>query len=262
MFDIDALVVGLFTAVVTGIYLFMGLRLAYRPVAPALRLPSSQFALFWLSLAAISSITAGLSLEATFASPSDALVVKMVHLEILLVCAALWGLLGFLTYLFTGKNYLVPWSIFYAAFYVVLSFLITASRPSIVVITNGVVSVQYTVAFAGPLLDALLVGLLAPVFAGAFLYFSLVLRTTDRTVRFRITLTSWSLIAWLGLAFLDPGQALGSGLLGAILSQSLGAIAALVILLAYYPPRWVCTRFGVHGIDANTPAPVPNPLPR
>ena len=199
---------------------------------------------------------AALSLDAALASPSIALVVTMVHLEILLLCAALWGLLGFLTYLYTGKSYVAPWSLFYAGLYVTLSFLITASRPNMVSIRNGIVGVRYAQTFAGPLFDALLVGLLAPEFIAAFLYFTFVFRTSDRTVRYRVTLTSWSLIAVFALAVLTPTIE-PPGLAGALIGQSFGAIAALVILLAYYPPRAIRARFGVRGIDPSTPAPVP-----
>jgi hypothetical protein len=101
----------------------------------------------------------------------------------------------------------------------------------------------------GSLLFALLALLIAPEFIGAVLYFTLVFRSRDPTVRYRITLVSWSIILWFGLAALNLPDRLGGGLAVQLFSRSLGVVAALVILLAYYPPRAIRERLGVTGID-------------
>jgi hypothetical protein len=253
--DNAALLTGLTSLVGAAVYLFLGGRLALRRVSVAARLPAAQFAVFWLGLAAVTLSGAILSLVAVFELPSDALVVTALHFEILLLCVMLWGLLGYLTYLYTGRNLLLFWSLFYGGLYLFLSYLITASRPTIVLVTEGSVGVQYATPFGGSLLFALLAILIAPEFIGAILYFTLAFRSRDPTVRFRVTLVSWSIILWFGLATLNLPARLGGGLAAELLGRSLGVAAALAILLAYYPPRAVRERLGVTGIEPTPTAP-------
>jgi hypothetical protein len=248
--DVAALITAIASFVGAGVYLFLGGRLAARRVSAQARLPGAQFAVFWLGFAAVTLCGAFLSLIATFAVPSDALVVTVVHLEILLLCAMLWGLLGYLTYLYTGRNWLLAWSVFYGALYLFLSYLITVSKPTVVTVTQGSVGVQYAAPFGGLLLYLLLALLIAPEFIGAILYFTLIFRSRDPTVRFRVTLVSWSIILWFGLSAIDPAARLGGGLAAELLSHLLGVGAAVVILIAYYPPRAIRERLGVAGIEA------------
>jgi hypothetical protein len=245
----DALISGLTAWVGVVIYLFLGWRLSRRTVAPETRLPAAQFAFFWLGLAAITAIGAFESLVAAFALPSLATVLTLLYLEILLICALLWALVGYLVFLFRGRSYVVGLSVVYAAFYITLLYVITASEPTGVMLSMGTVSLRFAVAFEGPTLAILLLILIAPEFIGAILYFTLFFRTRDRTVRYRVTLVSWSLIAWFGLGSLNLASLLGGSLAAQILSRSLGVFAALVILLAYYPPRALRSRYGVTGID-------------
>lgn len=252
--DVDALIAGVFSLVGVGIYLFLGVRLANRPVSAHSRLPAGQFALFWIGLAVVTLLGALLSLEAIFVVPSIALVITFVHLEILVLCAVLWGLLGYLTYLYTGRSYLVVWSVWYGALYLVLTYIITAATKTVTV-TQGTVTLQYTNLVGGPVLDVLIALLLAPEFLGALLYFTLVFRSRDPTIRYRVTLVSWSLIAWFGLASINLAGLLGGGFAAQLLDHSLGVIAAIVILLAYYPPRFVRARLRVTGIDSSVVTP-------
>lgn len=252
--DVDAIIAGILSLIGAGIYLFLGMRLAKRPVSAHARLPAAQFALFWIGLSAVTLMGAILSLLATEVLPSVALVVTFVHLEILILCAALWGLLGHLTYLYTGRNYLVPWSVFYGALYLFLTYIITAATK-VVTVSQGTVSLQYSNLVGGPTLAILIVLLIVPEFIGAILYFTLIFRTQDPTIRYRVTLVSWSLIAWFGLASINVAHVLGGGLAANLLSNSLGVIAAIVIVLAYYPPRSIRARLRVTGIDSSSVTP-------
>jgi hypothetical protein len=235
-------------AFATAVYLFLGYRLALRPVTPGLRLPAYQFSLFWIGLGAATLCGAILSGVAVYTLVPVYLAIFMLHTEILLICFALWGLLGYLTFLYTGKGYLWFWSVFYGALFIALGLLITADHGTSVVVTNGTVSVSFAYAVAGPLLDLLLVALIVPEFVGALLYFTLAFRTSNRTVRFRVTLVSWSLILWLGLTSLVAEVGAG-GLAVHLALQLIGALAAVAILLAYYPPRWLRVRLRVTGVE-------------
>jgi hypothetical protein len=248
--DTSALIAGIFGVLGTVVFLFLGFRLSGRPVAPAVRLPAAQFALFWFGLAAVQLAGAILSLWAAAVVPPLSVAVTILRLEVLIICAALWGLLGYLTYLYTGRNGLLFWSIFYGVFYISLLFLISAYGPSGVSVVNGSVSVTYGSLFAGPLLIILFFALIAPEFIGAVLYFTLSFRSRDPTVRFRVTVVSWSLILWLGISTLSAELPFAGDFAADIFLHSLGWLAALAILIAYYPPRFLRERFGVSSIDS------------
>jgi hypothetical protein len=257
--DVDALVSGVFSVIVGSVFLFLGYRLSGREVPGRARLAAAQFALFWLGFAAVTYTGAILSLIAVVQVPSSALVTTATHTEVLLLCAALWGLLGYLTYLYTARYFIVAWSAFYIGLYLFLSFVITASEPKTVSISHGMVSLTYGTVFGGVLLDGLLIVLIAPEFIGALLYLTLAFRTKEPTVRFRAGLVSGGLLLWFGLASINLTTLLGGSLGAALASESLGLVAALLILLAYYPPRSVRERFHVGGIGPSATSP-PGPI--
>jgi hypothetical protein len=238
------------------IYSFLGWRLSRRSVSVPSRLPAAQFAAFWLGLAALTAVVGLESLAAAFVLPSLAVAVTILYLEILVLCVVLWGLLGYLLYLFTGRSFLGPLSVAYGAVYVVLLYLVTTSDPTGVFVRLGTVMIEFGGSVGSDFGILLLVALILPEFVGALLYFSLVFRTPDRTVRYRVSLVSGSLIIWFGLAPLNISSLLGGGLLADLLSRSVGTFAGLVTLLAYYPPRAVQVRFGVATIDQPSQADV------
>ena len=253
--DMDALISAIASFVGVAVYLYLGWRLSRRRVSPEARLPAAQFSLFWLGLAVSSAITGVESAIATVQTPTLAIVMTLLYLDILLVCLLLWALVGYLMYLFFGRGFVIPLSVLYATLYVLLLYFITASSPSSVTVTLGTVGTTFANSVQGPVFAVLLLVLIFPEFIGAILYFTLFFRTRDPTVRYRVTLVSWSLIAWFGLGFLNVGSILGGGLAGQIFVRSLGLLAALVILSAYYPPKAIRTRWGVASVEEAVAAP-------
>jgi hypothetical protein len=247
--DDAALVSGIAAFVGVALYLYVGLRLSKRQVPPEMRLPARQFTIFWLGLGVVTAIGGAESLVAALQVPPLALVEALLYLNLLLVCVVLWGLVGYLLFLFTGRKFALPLSILYAALGVLLVYFIAASGPNSVTVVQGMVALGYASQIQGPILGILIVLLIGPEFLGAILYFTLFFRTRDPTVRYRVTLVSWSLIAWFGLGLLNVGSLLGGGLAAQVVSHSLGIFAAIVILLAYYPPQYIRSRFRVSGID-------------
>jgi hypothetical protein len=257
----SALVGGLTALVGVGVYLYLGTRLLGRPVSPTSRLANQQFAVFWLGFAFVTAIGGVEDLIAVATLPSLALVVTATYLEILLLCVVLWCLLSYLVFLFTARQFVAPMAIFYGILYVGLLYLISASRPIGVTLTQGTVALSYTTSYSLPLVVVLVAGLLVPELAAAFVYFTLVFRTTDRTVRYRITLVSWSLIATFGLGLLDVASALGGGLAAQLLAHSIPVVAAVVILLAYFPPESFRRRWGIRSTDFASPKAADAPSP-
>ncbi|HKV90830.1 MAG TPA: hypothetical protein VJQ43_06535 [Thermoplasmata archaeon] len=249
--DNTALVTAIATLVAAGMYLYVGWRLFQRPVSPESRLPAAQFSLFWAALGVGTIATAVESLVAAFQTPSLALVITVTDINILLICALLWGLVSYLAYLYTGRRVALPLAVVYGILYVLLLYIITASQPDMVTVNSGVVGVHYATFVNGPILAVLLILLILPEFIASFAYFTLVFRTKDPTIRYRVTLVSWSLIAWFGLSFLNIGARLGGGLGAQIVGQGIGVIIAVVVLLAFFPTAGIRSRFGVSAVAAH-----------
>ena len=245
--DSAVLAAGDFVAV--AIYLFLGWRFSQRMVSPENRLPMLQFALFWTGLALVTFIGGVESAAAAFATPALSLVLSLYYIEILALCAVLWGLVGYLIHLYTGRNHLIPVTAIYALLYVLLVYFVTASRPDAVSVSLGAVGVKYAMTVGGPFLAILALLLVIPELLFSILYFTLFFRTQDPTARYRIALVSWGLLAFFGLDFVDVAARLGGGTAAVGASAVLTLVPVLVILIAYYPPRVVRERLGVRGIE-------------
>ena len=240
---------GISALVGAALYLFVGWRISRRPVSPQSRFAAAQFTLFWVALSGATAIGGMLSLVAAFTTPTLALAITVTDLNILLACALLWGLVGYLVYLYTGRGFVVPLAVLYGTLYILLLYYLTAGDPTAVLVTAGTVGVSYATPVGGPILGILVILLIVPEFLASIAYFTLVWRTKDRTIRYRVTLVSWSLIAWFSIGSANIGAALGGGLAAEVFGHSIGDIAALVILVAYYPPMAIRTRLGVAPIE-------------
>jgi hypothetical protein len=247
--NVASLVLALVDFVAVAIYTFLGGRFSQRQVSPENRLPMLQFSIFWLGLALVTFIGGVESATAAFTLPSLSLVVSLYYIEILALCATLWGLVGYLLHLYSGKTYLAPLTALYSLLYVLLVYFITASTPDGVTVTLGAVGVRYATLVGGPVLAVLVLILVVPEFLCAILYFSLFFRTHDPTSRYRIALVSWGLLAFFGLDVVNLAARLGGSTLAVGLGAALGLVPVLVILAAYYPPRSVRERYGVKGFE-------------
>jgi hypothetical protein len=245
----EALVVGAFAVVPTVVFVLLGYRLLRRHVPSSVRVPAIQFAVFWFTLAAVTVISAIESLTAAFFAIPLAVALTLLQIVLLGLCVLLWALLGYLLYIYSGRSPLIALSVLYGLLFVLLLYVVNASQPIGVAVQGGVVSVQDAAPIGGLANAALFAVLILPEFAGSVLYLSLVFRTRDRTVRYRVGLTGASLAAWFGVGSVGIAARVGGGVLGQIVSQSLGVVAAIVILAAYYPPTPVRARFGVRAFD-------------
>ncbi len=246
--DDSALVVGVTSILAVGVYGYLGFRLAERPVSAALRWPAMQFALFWLGLAGSTLLGGLLSVEATVQVPPLSLVLTFLYYDLLLVCVALWGLIGYLGFLYRGRSILVPVSLLYVLEYGLLVYYVTAGNATSVSVTAGSVNPVYSTPVTGLLVAIPILILVLPEFVAALAYFTLYFRTKDRTVRYRVTLVSWGLIAWFLFDFFDFGALFGGGLTGLLIGRLLILLAAVVVLLAFYPPASVRARLGITAI--------------
>jgi hypothetical protein len=244
----------LFALVAASIYTYVGWRLSRRVVASSeAKLAWQSFTVWWYSLAATTLISGLLNLFGAFGLTILPLFVAATYINLLVLCLALGGLLYYLIYLFTGNSQLlVPLAIFYILYYFLLVYYITASVPERINVDRWRATLDYRTPLTGPFFVFVILLLLLPQVIGGLAYFTLYFRVTDVTQKYRVLLVSWSIIIW----FLSPFVALAGGLAEQdwwqLVSRLIGLAAALAILMAYLPPRWLKERYGIVSLHDET----------
>ncbi len=244
------LISALFALAGAGIYGFVGWRLARRVVSsPEAQRAWRLFTVWWFGLAATTLVGSLLSLAGAFGLTSLPLLVALTYLNLLLICVALWGLLYYLIYLFTGSSrWFVPLTAFYIAYYILLVYYITVSDPSRVQVGRWSVTVGYGSPVTRPFSLVVLLLLVLPQIIGSLAYFTLYFRVREATQKYRILLVSWSIILWFGSAFAASVSGLAQRDWWQIASRFIGLAAALTIFIAYVPPGWLKRRYGLQAI--------------
>ena len=247
----------LLAAATALVYAYVGWRLGARGVHGEAKLAWDLFRHWWYGLAAMTAILPLSTLLQAMGLGDGALYVTLSYVTFLLLAYALWALLYYLLYLFTGtRRVLVPVTLFYVAYYVFLVYLVTDAGPYFDAEASRV---AYERPLKGPLVTLALILLVAPHILGGLGYFSLFFRTTEPTQRYRIGLIAWSIIAWFSSALVGS---IPFGGAGATLSQLpwwppftrvIGLAASLAILMAYLPPRWVRERYAIAAVDEAPP---------
>ena len=241
----------LFALVAAGIYEFVGWRLSKRVVPSAdARQAWRLFTLWWNGLAASTLINGTLSLFGAIGLTDLPLFLTATYVNLLVICAALWGLLYYLVYLFTGnRRALLPLTIFYAAYYVLLLYYTTASIPSHVEVSRWSAAVAYRVPLAGPFFLMIVALLLLPQIIGALAYFTLYFRVRETTQKYRVLLVSSSIIVWFASPLVALAGRLAEQDWWQLTSRFIGLTAALLILMAYLPPVWLKQRYGIPSLN-------------
>jgi len=236
-----------FALVSAGLYGYLGWRLGKRVISSSEgRLAWWSFTVWWYGLAVTTLIGGFQNLFSAFGLTSLSLFVTAAYINVLAACIALWGLVYYLIYLFTGnKRWLPPLAISYIVYYVLLVYYTTASIPDSVKVGRWDTTLIYRAPLTGPFFVILAVLLLLPQMIGSIAYFTLYFRVTDVTQKYRILLVSGSIIVW----FLSSYVALAAGLAQQdwwqLASRLIGLAAPLTILMAYLPPHWLKQRYGI-----------------
>jgi hypothetical protein len=241
--DIWAYAIGTANLGATPVYAYVGQRLLQRPVPNAARLPAVQFSLWWVGLgvgsliSGLEGVAAGMGWLAFPAAYTAYL------LSLLVDTALLWGLVGYLLYIYTGKYHLFELSAFYAVFYVAAIYYVIGREPYAVVLSAGIPTILYHLNSSGPVFGFVAFGLLVPEIVASILYLSLLRRTTDRTRRYRIAMVSVSLWMYFVLAFAGSPSSIPAAETFGLVKALLEVVAALVSLFAFFPPellqRWL-----------------------
>jgi hypothetical protein len=241
--DVWAYAVGTANLASTPVYAYVGWRLMQRPMPYAARLPAAQFSIWWIGLGVASLITGLEGIGGGLGILGFPSAFTAYFLTLLVDAALLWGLVGYLAYIYTGKYHLLELSLFYAAFYVAAVDYVIGREPYAVVLSAGVPTLLYHFGDSGPVFGFVAFGLLVPEFVGLVLYLSLIRRTTDRTRRYRIGMVSVSLWSYFLLAFVGTPSSIAAAEAWNLLKAILDVVSALVALVAFFPPaplrRWL-----------------------
>ncbi len=233
-----------------GIYFYVGRVLSHRrQSSPETGLAWLMFVVWWYALAAATLSGGILSLLGAFQIVSLSLFTTVTLMNLLTICIALYGLMFYLLYLYTGNRGLIaPLGVFYFLYYGLTIYFILASEPIGVQVTRWTASLENQNIIRGPLYLIALSLLVFPQIIGSLAYFMLYFRVSAPTQRYRILLVSWSIIIWFTSSFLASISGMSEMDWWQIASRLIGLGAALTILFAYQPPSWIKRRFGVAAI--------------
>jgi hypothetical protein len=240
----------LFALANTIIYSIVGLQLSRRAVGEAAsNFAWKLFTVWWFSMS-ISTLTGFIfNFLGAIGWTVLPIFVALTYVNLLIICIALWALLYYLIYIFTGNSrILIPLSLFYLFYYLLLVYYITVSTPTGVAVGRWSTSLSYRFQLEGPFFVFVLILLVLPQILGALAYFTLFFRIKERTQKFRILLVSVSIMIWFGISFVASVSGLASEDWWQFFSRAIGLAAALAILVAYRPPRFIQQRLGVSSI--------------
>lgn len=248
-------VAGVFGLLAGSVYATVGRVVQTRPVTDRNRTANTLFATWWYTLGAVTIIGAVNTLAASRGYTNLSTFVALTHVNILLLCAGLLGLLYYLGFLFTGKSALLRWfTVFYVGYYFLLVYYIQRQKPDGVELTGWTARLHYANPAAQDALYAVVIALLLlPQIIGALAFFTLYFRVDDPEQKYRIAVVSWSIVIWFGSALVASFGNLQDNVPWQVTSRLIGLSAALAILGAYVPPKFIKRRL----VKASAPMPAP-----
>ena len=235
------------TILTSFLYIYIGRVIRLRKVSPDARLANGMFVLWWHSLGGLGFLGA-VVVAVYMAGRLEIWMYQAYTTFVLLVLfLALWGLQFYLLYLYTGsKRWFMPLAAFYAALFLATEGLLQYIGPPDAITDNGwqlqrLPEVELGRAF-GLGFAALVIG---PALVTAIAYAGLFRKTQDRTQRYRIALVTGAIIVWFGSSVVGTALDVNQGLGWQLFSRTIGILGAIVILMAYKPPKWVRDKYGI-----------------
>lgn len=220
-----------------------------RDVSPDARLAARMFAVWWMSIGIGIGVIALRDLAVALTAPPGPVVTSLAiaarYVYLLALCVAVWALLYYLVYLFSGrKGTLWPLAAVYGSIFAAIAYFTTILEPAGVRVESWVVHVEYAraqeLARTGAAARRMFVfALLLPQILAALAYFSLIFRVRTRAQKFRVAVVSWSLVIWLGSSLLAVTTSLGAEAWWEAGSRLIGLAAAAAVLSAYRTPAWL-----------------------
>lgn len=195
-----------------------------------------QFATWWQGLAAYTLVGAVRSALGAWGFLDIRVHVALEALGYAPLFLALWGLLGYLVFIYAGTHRWQPLlKGYHAALFVAFVLLLAWTRPYAVDATGWRTSLLYEHPLQGPVLALAVFAILGPVILAALGYAGLYARTRDARARRRVALVSVSLVLWFGLSALSRAT-VSPAVWWPLATRLLGLGATLLLLLAFREP--------------------------
>ncbi len=240
---------GAVALIAATVYAFVGYRLSRRRVSWEARAALQLFGVWWFALAGSTALGGITRLLASSGVNDLTLYTVTTYLNIMLICIALWGLLYYILYLFTGsRTWFVPLTMGYLVYFLTLVYLINQAQPVGVEIGAWNVRLVYANEIGGVATQMALAFLILPQLLGALAYGTLIFRVRNPTQRYRIALVASSILVWFGSAYLASITGVSQQTWWQLTSQIIGLSAAGVLLMAYFPPAAVRERLGIRSL--------------
>lgn len=227
-----------FAAASAAVFAMVGWTVQKRKVSADARLGRTAFMTWWYGLAIV-TLVGPLTAIPPFTKDVDLFIVATV-LSTLVICAALWGLLVYLIFLFTS-NRRVAWPLGagYLGYFAFLVYYILKQDPTGVEVTRWGARLVPQPPTTGWSFWLTVIFLLAPQLLGALAYLTLYWRVDQPILRKRILLVSTSILVWFGSAAVTvastasaaPGTEQPDWIV--IMGKIIGLAAALTIFYAF-----------------------------
>lgn len=200
------------------------------------RLASAMFGIWWLGLAANSTFTATTKAMAALRHLRLPMAIALQFLSLTAVCIALWALLYYMTFLFTGNRaFFWPLAILYTGFDAWLLQAVASWGPAALHISGWQVSLVYGDPARGSALILLGALLLGPQILTALALYGLSVRLPRGAPRRRVIVVATGILFWFGSALTGSATGIHSSEMWSALQQVIGMGVATAILLVYRP---------------------------
>lgn len=250
---------GLVALATAAVFAYVGVIVLQRRVSEAGSVRALRlFATWWFALATLTTANAAQLLLASAGVTALSAHVAFATLGVVPLTVALWALLYYLLYIYTGNERLFwPLTIVYAFITVWFLYLIVWLDPVAVNVTKWTVTLEYAnqTALEGSLGVALLALLLGPILVAATLYGSLFFRAPTPDARYRIGMVSGAFLLWFGHPILANAAGLTDVAWWPLVSRIVSLVATFMVLAAYQPPGFVRARLGI--TEPRPPEPAP-----
>jgi len=225
-------------------FCWVGAALARRsPVSQNSRTASIMFAVWWLGLAA-SGFFAGIDkLVVALGDPPLSLIVGSQMLSFTALCAALAGLIYYLTFLYTGREQAFwPLVIAYAAYCLWQLRVMATLNPVGVWQTDWQVGLRYEHArdLTGAIVSFVL--LLGPQLLASLALFLVVRRLPRGILRLRVLVIAVGILLWMGSTVVTALSGVSGRLSTMIFQALLGILVGVTVLWVHQPPAWLRSR--------------------
>lgn len=253
-------------AIASGIvYGAVGYQVGKRPTSPDDHLAMRMFQAWWFGLAGLSVFTPVVAIMRVFDLDSFGVMMALIQILLIVVFAAIAGLVYYLLYLYTGKKWVLGAVIVYFAIMIVwLEYILLAANiagwgvpihcgpeEARTLCPDGTQSNFLTAdgeAIETDPLQSLIFGLLVavPPLLSAVAFFLLYFKTNMLEQKYRIAMISAALVLWFGSSLVGTVTGISSDestqRAWQLANGTVALCASIAVYIAYKPPAWIRRR--------------------